>query len=273
MFSRTVTRTRTRSLRVPVLAALALIATVVGGMFAILLVTVHSLDATSKAQRRNTEMTQASLQLERSVVDLETGVRGYMLTDDPKFLEPYNDGRARIGTLTGELTRFSPPTLRPRVNSITRDLHEYVEDYTEPLVHGTRRQTVLAATTEGKQRLDALRRQFADLSAAQRDVTAERRATSQALRARLVNFAAAGALISAALLIMLGLFMNRAVLGPVRRLERAANQVADGDLEMQVPATGPGEIGQLGVAFKPMAAPLLGGKADLAARNAPLSGF
>src|SRR4051794_5867479 len=273
MIPRLVIGARLRSLRGPVLAALALIATVVGGMFAILLVTVHSLDATSTAQRRNTEMTQASLQLERSVVDLETGVRGYMLTDDPKFLEPYNDGRARIGTLTGELTRFSPPTLRPRVNSITRDLHEYVEDYTEPLVHGTRRQTVLAATTEGKQRLDALRRQFANLSTAQREVTAQRRATSPAPRGRLVDIAAAGALISAALLIMLGLFMNRAVLGPVRRLERAANQVADGDLEMQVPATGPGEIGQLGVAFNAMAATLLARKADLRVQNDRLLGI
>src|SRR3954452_10212131 len=273
MFSRTVTRTRTRSLRVPVLAALALIATVVGGMFAILLVTVHSLDATSKAQRRNTEMTQASLQLERSVVDLETGVRGYMLTDDPKFLEPYNDGRARIGTLTRDLARLSPPSLRPRVNSITADLHHYVSDYTEPLVHGTRRKTVLAATTEGKQRLDALRRQFADLSAAQRDVTAERRATSQALRARLGDFAAAGALISAALLILLGVFMNRSVLVPVRRLERAANQVADGDLETGVPLTGHGEIGQLGVAFKAMAATLLARKADLRVQNDRLRGI
>ena len=43
-------RTRTRSLSGPILAALAVIAAVVAGMFATMVVTVRSLDTTSKAQ-------------------------------------------------------------------------------------------------------------------------------------------------------------------------------------------------------------------------------
>ena len=132
---------------------------------------------------------------------------------------------------------------------------------------------MLAATTEGKQRLDALRAEFAALSAAQQEETAERRATSQALRRRMVNTAAAGALISAALLILLGFYMNRFVLLPVRRVERAAERLAEGQPHTRVPATGPGEIGQLGAAFNAMAESLAARKDDLRVQNDRLRGI
>src|SRR4051794_19050003 len=180
MSPRSILRARSRSLRAPTLAALALIATVVASMFASMVVTVHSLETMSKAGRRTTEMTQDSLQLERVVVDLETGVRGYLLTDDEHFLEPYERGRVEIAQRLAELDRLSPPTMRGHVATISRDLNAYVCEYTEPLVHGTARPSVLAATTEGKARLDQLRAEFARLSAAQQSEVVERRAQSQA---------------------------------------------------------------------------------------------
>ena len=150
-------RIRPRSLRGPILAALALIVVVVAGMFAMMVMSVRSLDAVSKAQRRTSAMTQETLQLERTVVDLETGVRGFMLTDDelPGALPPRP--RASSALSLAELADLSEPPTDATVRAITLHLNDYVRDYTEPLIQGTRRPSVLAATTEGKQRLDALR--------------------------------------------------------------------------------------------------------------------
>src|SRR5215207_6795630 len=89
-------RTRMRGLGLPLLVALILIAIIVASMFATMVVTVRSLDATSEALRPTTQMTQDALSLERLVVDLETGVRGYMLTNDQRFLEPYRRGREQL---------------------------------------------------------------------------------------------------------------------------------------------------------------------------------
>src|SRR5689334_20426421 len=96
MSPRPIVHVRPRSLRPPLFTALALIAIVVSGMFVTMVETVRSLEAISQQNRRATDMTQSTLQLERIVVDLETGVRGYMLTNDPNFLEPYERGRTRI---------------------------------------------------------------------------------------------------------------------------------------------------------------------------------
>ena len=34
----------------------------------------------------------------KDLTDMETGQRGYLLTDDPSYLQPYNDAEGRIGT-------------------------------------------------------------------------------------------------------------------------------------------------------------------------------
>jgi two-component system sensor histidine kinase/response regulator len=251
------------------MGALGLIAIVVAAMFTTMLVTVRSLEATSKAQRSTSEMTQESLELERTVVDLETGVRGYMLTDDRRFLEPYRRGSELLGTRLARLERLSPPSMRGLVAGIHRGLDDYITDYTEPLIR-THSEGVLAATTEGKSRLDALRSQFATLSQAQRALTAERRAKSQALRQRMLRLAAAGAILSAALLILLGAGLRRLVLLPVRRVALAAERVSQGHLDTRVPANGMGEIGQLGESFNTMAAALTAREADLGVQTARL---
>jgi two-component system sensor histidine kinase/response regulator len=244
---------QSRSLRGPILFALALIAVAVAGLFALMLMTVKALDSVSQAQRRTTTMAQATVQLERTVVDLETGVRGYLLTDDRRFLEPYRAGRERLSDQLDELTRLSVPSLRPRVDAIADDLTEYVTAYTQPLVTGVRRPSVLAATEEGKNRLDALRAQFAALTQAQQAITFERRARAGELRARMVNLGAGGAAGSVALLVLLAWGLNRRVLQPVRHVSSAASRLAHGDLGTRVDTRGAGEIGQLARSFNSMA--------------------
>jgi CHASE3 domain sensor protein len=34
----------------------------------------------------------------KDLTDMETGQRGYLLTEDPSYLQPYTDGKGRIGT-------------------------------------------------------------------------------------------------------------------------------------------------------------------------------
>ncbi len=246
--------------------ALSLIAIVVGGMFAIMVVTVRSLDATSRAQRSTSQMTQDALALERLVVDLETGLRGYMLTDDRQFLEPYERARQELDPRLAGLEAAAPPLVRPRIARIAEDIHSYVDDYTEPLIRD-HDADALEATAEGKRRLDNLRAQFAALSSAQAAITGARRDKAQALRHRMLVLAAAGATMSALLLIALGLGLRRMVLLPVRRVARAAERLSRGKLDTRVPANGYGEIGQLGASFNTMAEALSNRERDLSVQT------
>jgi len=75
-------RARTRSLSVPTLAALGLVAIVVAGMFATMLVTVRSLDATAKAQRAASELSLGSLAgLERVFEDTRDALQAALTSE------------------------------------------------------------------------------------------------------------------------------------------------------------------------------------------------
>ena len=273
MSPRSILHARPRSLRLPTLAALGLIAVVVGSMFATMVVTTRSLDATSKIARRATQTTQGALQLERLVIDLTTGLRGYMLTGDHTYLEPYEAGRRKIPAQMAELHRVSPPSLRPRVNRIETDLNSYIVDYAEPIIRGDQDASVLALTAEGKRRLDGLRAQFVELSRAQQQSAAERRARSQGLRGRMLVLSAGGAVLSAVLLVLLALAIHHFVIVPVRRVALAARRLSHGHLDTRVPALGVGEIGQLGASFNAMAAALSAREEDLRVQTDRLQGI
>ena len=229
MSPRSLVHARPRSLRLPTLAALGLIATVVAGMFVSMVVTTRSLDASSKTGRKSSEMTQSALELERVVVDTELGVRGY------------EESRPAIEQRLARLDRLSSPEVQSRIDALALHLREL----------------------KGPLRVDIVRSDFAALSRAQQALTQERRAKAQTLRTRMVVLAATGAVLSVALLVLLGLCLHRIVLVPVGRVARAAGRLAEGRLDTRVPASGLGEIGQLGLAFNAMAEALAAREEDL----------
>jgi len=59
----------------------------------------RTLSALQRDQKRITDLQAVRLEVEallRAYVDAETGERGYLITGDEKFLEPYNDARRRL---------------------------------------------------------------------------------------------------------------------------------------------------------------------------------
>ena len=167
-------------------------------------------------------MNQTALELERIVVDTELGDRSYA------------QSRPEIEKRLAMLDRQSSPELQDRVDTLALHLRQL----------------------KGPQRIAVVRTEFAALSHAQQQIIQSRRAASQALRTRMVVLAATGAVLSVALLVLLAFCLHRFVLLPVRRVAGAAEQLAHGRLDTRVPATGLGEIGQLGESFNTMAVAL-----------------
>jgi two-component system sensor histidine kinase/response regulator len=255
------------------MAALGAVLSVVGGMFVFMLLTSRSLDTASAKGRHAVQAQQDAADLERVAVDLETGVRGYLLTRDQAFLAPYDAGRRSLAAQTRGLISQSPAAQRPLAQTLDRSLGGYVRDYTEPLVHAGATADVSQSTREGKRRLDTIRTQFAAYDAAVGHVAAGFRAHAQALRHRMVWIAAIGALVSVLLLIALMIALHRLILVPVRRVAGAAGELADGKLDARVPDTGHGEMRTLGSTFNSMARALAARDEDLRVQTDRLQGI
>jgi len=90
------------------LASVALVV-LIGGAFAVLLVALDSMRDSGALARHSRVELSAGDRLEKRVVDLETGQRGFVITHEPRFLAPWRAARSalpvagrRLLTLAGD---------------------------------------------------------------------------------------------------------------------------------------------------------------------------
>jgi signal transduction histidine kinase len=239
--------------------ASGVLAVVVGAAFAVLLVATANLRDAAVLARHSEQVLAASNRLERLLIDIETGQRGFVITGDERFLQPWNDGRRDFAGEARVLERLAAARQEgqgKRAGQIARAGETYIEEYSVPVVERARRdpasvQTV-EVTAEGKQRLDALRAQFDRFVAFERELAAARQRRSSAAARRATVAASAGIGGSVVLVALFAGYLARVVVAPVRRAAAMAGRLAGGDLAVRMPETGPGEIGALERSFNTM---------------------
>jgi two-component system, sensor histidine kinase and response regulator len=270
-----VTHRRLRGLAAPTFAALALVLVVVAGIFGALLVAAD--DSRDEAALRGRQIGNAVHAAQDAIVGIETSLRGYALTGDERFLESYEAGhtsyREQLDTLA---TLVRDPAQRERLDALRPAAEDYIENYAEPLRARGRalsRDEMRATVAEGERRLDALRASFAAINAAGDELASARRERSLAQADRSVLLAAGGLAGSAVLLILLGLYLHRAVLRPVSRVALAARRLTAGHRDARVPARGRGEVAMLASSFNAMADALCAREEELRVAGDRLEGI
>ena len=262
-----------RGLSAPTALAFALVIVLITGTFGALVLNIRGQHAVAQDALRAERILSASNAAERDLVDVETGLRGYLLTGDPRYLEPYETGRR------GYVERFrimqslvQDRAQVARLNTLQWTAREYVDGYVAMRIagHGATRGENLA---EGKRQLDEVRDRFDDFNRAETMLGDGRRARTAAISSRSVLIAATGAGVSAIVLLLLWLYLQRAVLLPVRRVAIAARRLASGRSDARVPLGGRGEVALLAQSFNGMADALVAREEDLRVAGDRLRGI
>jgi CHASE3 domain sensor protein len=216
-------------------------------------------------------------QLEKQVLDLETGERGFMLTRRERFLEPWQSAGRHLPAGTGRLERLvaGDPDQEQRVRGLARATHSYYVAWSVPIVRLARRHPAAATAKvsggEGKRRVDAIRGRLDRLIATERYLLNHRRNAATASGRRAVFLGLGGIIASVLLILAFTAYLARQIVVPLRRSVSAAREVAAGNLPARVPEGGPGELGVLAEAFNSMAGSLEANHEQLAAHNAELA--
>jgi signal transduction histidine kinase/ActR/RegA family two-component response regulator len=237
-------------------AALALI---VSAVFAILLTSIGDLRGSQEKAQHSEAVLAAANHLEIAVLNLETGDRGFIITHETRFLEPWTSGLVAFpleGAALESLVKDNPAQ-EARARAIVQAGLRYISQYSKPSValarHDVAGARAFVESGGGKRRVDALRVQFDQFVDAENLLLVARRsaATASANRA---TAAGVGGLIGATLLILIFAgYLARLVVLPVRRASAAAALLAEGNLSVRVPEGGSGEVAELGRSFNTMA--------------------
>jgi signal transduction histidine kinase len=246
-------------------------------VFAVMFLAIVSLRQRSQDARHSQQVIAAANQLQTYVIDLETGLRGFVITRDERYLDPWQVASAKYPDAIArllELTRETPVQHR-RAQSIQTAIRTYFRDYSLPLVGFLRRNPELALevsqAAEGRRRVEAIRDRFNRFLDTETALGAARddRARLTARNALVVGGIGLG---TALLLILVGaIYVNRAVARPVRLTANAASRIAGGDLSERLDTRGPGEVGELERTFNTMADSLERTVANLEERNRTLA--
>ena len=110
----------------------------------------------------------------QDVIDMETGQRGYLLTDDPAYLQPYTDAKNKIAADFAALRPLfanraqSEQSLESQLESLAQSKQGEIERTISLRQQGYRKRSFnLVDTNEGKGYMDEIRRIVSSLSSAE----------------------------------------------------------------------------------------------------------
>ncbi|WP_370875374.1 methyl-accepting chemotaxis protein [Methylobacterium amylolyticum] len=226
---------------------------VTAGMVAVTLgVSAVSLRSNDTIERTNTwtdhtyQVLNQVTRMTGAMVDRETGLRGYLISADPAFLEPERRGREAFATAWAEAKRLTAdnPVQQARLaelQTLAKRWSDTVADREialmgDPMTQAEARR--VESSGAGKAAMDGLRAKAAEIADAESALLKERSAASaDAIAAsRLANWASLGLMLVIALagLVLLHLGISR----PIRRMTDAMGRIAGSDLDVAVPGVG-----------------------------------
>jgi len=245
-----------------------------GAVVALLAILVLSAQANfaslAEANRWNVhtyEVLGEAASVQESLVDIETGERGFALTGKESSLEPLNEGKRRFLSHLETIRNLTSdnPTQQARLQRLQASQQQWLADAIEPVIALRRASAadgnldaVVAAEQAGKGKagMDAMRSLLAEVTQAERVLLAQRSEEAAALRTRTTWVLLGGGALAAVLATCLAWLLARNITRPLHQAVALARQVASGDLTAQIMVRSRDETGQLMAALREMNAAL-----------------
>jgi signal transduction histidine kinase len=253
-----------------------LIALLLGAAFALLVFAVSGQRDAGRLALRSQEAITAGTELEKTVISMENGLRGYVASGRERSLQPWNAGLKAYPSQVRKLENLvsDVPSQQAQVQGIKEQIGDYVNLWATPLL-GLARQRLRVAQSvaingQGRDRIDGLRATFGKLFTQEQALarTREQRAEKNSSRAIAAGWSGLGLLVIMA--IGAGFYVRRSIVKPVLTVAQASRRLAEGDMSARVPPVRDDELGDLARAFNSMADSLETSSHTLAERSREL---
>src|ERR1022692_2737827 len=186
--------------------------------------------------------------LQGALIDQETGVRGYGITGNARFLQPYHDGLAAETGSAARLRRLLGSTgpLAADVTAIQQAASSWRSSYAAPLIalarHGPLGRTDVLLLDQSKGSFDQLRAMFAAQNNRLAVVAAQDKARLGRLRTVQDEVFAAILVVLLIASVVLAVLIHTAVVRPLGQLRAASRLVAGGDFGLRISPAGPADL-------------------------------
>lgn len=190
-------------------------------------------------QRALDHIEESSNHLYRSLIDQETGVRGYHLTNDETFLEPFYYGLEEFEVSKSELTQYIGkfPSLSDNVKLFIEKGESWENLYGVSLIEmiNSGNQPTLQQIREGKVALDEFRTNFSDFNEQiEAERTIVRNKMQNGIKNTLITLVSVIVVIVICIL-FLHIQLLKSVINPIIRLNSCVKSYTQHDFSTNVP--------------------------------------
>jgi signal transduction histidine kinase len=202
---------------------------------------------------------------EGDLVDMETGYRGFLLTGQEQFLDPYTAGLASYPDGLRQLEDLTAdnPQQVARWQTIDSLTQQWTQQITEPRIQ-LRRQVPagdqpsadlvdLVSGGEGRDQFTAIRQVFDQAIGAEQALLTSRLTAAETANQRLFASLVIGTAVALLVGVAAALVLTRDITVAVNRLASTAKAIARGDLKQRIRLDRHDEVGQAAAAFDEMA--------------------
>ncbi|MEI6519444.1 MAG: CHASE3 domain-containing protein [bacterium] len=192
------------------------------------------------------------------LVNVETGQRGYLLTGDDKYLEPYTDSLVRIDDSYQKLKELIlDKTQHERLKSL-RPLIDNKLEFTKQTIEVRKKSGFIPSidmlkTGKGKKIMDEIRVKTDEMEVTENNLLDIRHKESTDTATGVKLFIVYGIIGAIIILSIVGFFITGSIANPLKQLTGNAQQISIGDLNVTIPSTKrKDEVGALTQAFMQM---------------------
>ncbi len=196
-----------------------------------------------------------SNELLQAMVNMETGLRGYIINKTDDYLEPYYQGKEEVNRIL-------------KTNDLDdKNINAWINDYAEVAIkqikYGLQYKVMNDLYLElekkqGKAYMDDLRYRVAEIIGVEQALMQQRKGSAIEAANLAIMVIVVGGIITAILAFAVGVFISQTITKPIGSAVDAAKELAQGNLTVQIPRHGNNEVGVLLTALQTTADSLKG---------------
>ncbi|QCR23334.1 CHASE3 domain-containing protein [Pontibacter sp. SGAir0037] len=225
-----------------------------------------------------------SAALQRYIIDMETGIRGYLLNGNETFLEPYLQAKEQVPKLLQEVRSYTSSSEEQlkKLDNIQNTHSRWHKNYAEPLIELIKADTLengrfnvlIDSLVLGEKTLmDTIRNDFKEFNAFEYQL----RQTRSDILSESIQDTRQISTILTVVSVVLGLcwafYITRIITGRIIKMVSLAEKISQGDYKTQIVDTSQDELSKLSLSLNRMSATIDDTVSELERKNKELDQF
>jgi len=213
------------------------------------------LSTASGWDRHTQEVLLETSQIETALLQVQSAVRGYLLTGDADIARPVPDEEAAARRHLAAVTRLTAdnPNQQARLQRLTPIVENWLNTVVQHQLQTRPGAASAADISSGNRAMREIHQLIADVGAEEQRLLTERARNSSQLTESMTLLLLAGGAACVVLALAIGGLLSTALAAPLVRLSAAVDRIAHGEQGARVEVSANDELGQVSGAFNQMA--------------------